>query len=45
MIYIGSHVSLKGDEMYLGSVEEALSYDANAFMVYTGAPKTLKDVL
>lgn len=39
MIYIGSHVSLKGDDMYAGSVMEALSYEANAFMVYTGAPQ------
>jgi len=36
---IGSHVSMSGDEMYLGSVKEALSYNANAFMVYTGAPQ------
>jgi len=39
MIKIGSHVSMSGDEMYLGSVKEALSYKANAFMVYTGAPQ------
>lgn len=30
---------MSGDDMYLGSVKEALSYDANAFMVYTGAPQ------
>ncbi|MDO9628617.1 MAG: deoxyribonuclease IV [Acholeplasmataceae bacterium] len=39
MVKIGSHVSMSGDDMYLGSVKEALSYDANAFMVYTGAPQ------
>ena len=39
MLIIGSHVSMSGDEMYLGSVKEALSYEANAFMVYTGAPQ------
>lgn len=39
MLIIGSHVSMSGDEMYLGSVKEALKYDANAFMVYTGAPQ------
>ena len=39
MLKIGSHVSLKADKMYLGSVEEALSYNATAFMVYTGAPQ------
>ncbi|MDY0295404.1 MAG: deoxyribonuclease IV [Acholeplasmataceae bacterium] len=38
-VKIGSHVSMSGDLMYLGSVEEALSYQANAFMVYTGAPQ------
>ncbi|MDY0074714.1 MAG: deoxyribonuclease IV [Acholeplasmataceae bacterium] len=38
-IKIGSHVSMSGDTMYLGSVEEALSYQATAFMVYTGAPQ------
>jgi len=38
-IKIGSHVSMSGDKMFLQSVEEALSYEANAFMVYTGAPQ------
>lgn len=42
MIKIGSHVSMKGDDMYLGSVTEALSYGATAFMVYTGAPQNTK---
>lgn len=36
---LGSHVSMKGKEMLLGSVEEALSYEANTFMIYTGAPQ------
>jgi len=39
MIKIGSHVSMSGDDMYLGSVKEALSYNANALMIYTGAPQ------
>ncbi len=39
MLKIGSHVSMKGDEMFLGSVKEALSYNANSFMIYTGAPQ------
>lgn len=42
MIKIGSHVSMKGDDMYLGSVTEALSYGATAFMVYTGAPQNTR---
>jgi deoxyribonuclease IV len=36
---IGSHVSLSAPDYYLGSVEEALSYGANALMIYTGAPQ------
>ncbi len=39
---IGSHVGMKGKEMFLGSVKEALSYDANTFMLYTGAPQNTK---
>jgi deoxyribonuclease IV len=39
MLKLGSHVSMSGDEMYLGSVKEALSYQASAFMIYTGAPQ------
>lgn len=35
---IGSHVSFKSDQL-LGSVKEALSYGANTFMFYTGAPQ------
>ena len=35
---IGSHVSY-GKEGLLGSVKEALSYGANTFMFYTGAPQ------
>ena len=38
-LYIGSHVGLNGPEFYLGSVKEALSYGANTFMFYTGAPQ------
>lgn len=42
MLYIGSHVSMSGKKMFLGSVEEALSYDANTFMFYTGAPQNTR---
>lgn len=38
-IYLGSHVSMNGPDFYLGSVKEALSYGANTFMFYTGAPQ------
>ncbi|MBP5354655.1 MAG: deoxyribonuclease IV [Lachnospiraceae bacterium] len=36
---LGSHVGLSGKEQFLGSVKEALSYGADTFMVYTGAPQ------
>ncbi len=36
---IGSHVSNNGLMMLEGSVKEALSYGANALMVYLGAPQ------
>lgn len=42
MLKIGSHVGMKGKEMMLGSVKEAVSYGANTFMVYTGAPQNTK---
>ena len=35
---IGSHVNF-GKKQLLGSVEQALSYGANTFMFYTGAPQ------
>jgi len=35
---IGSHVSF-GEEQLYGSVKEAISYNANALMFYTGAPQ------
>ena len=39
MLTIGSHVGFKKDTQLLGSLEEALSYGANKFMFYTGAPQ------
>ncbi len=38
-LIIGSHVSYKNSDQLLGSVKEALSYGANTFMFYTGAPQ------
>lgn len=38
-IIIGSHVSFKKDDQLLGSVKEAISYQSNTFMFYTGAPQ------
>ncbi len=37
---IGCHVSNSGDGMLLNSVNEALSYKANCFMVYLGPPQS-----
>lgn len=38
-LIIGSHVSFKKNEQLVGSVMESLSYGANTFMFYTGAPQ------
>ncbi|WP_246945839.1 deoxyribonuclease IV [Bacillus pinisoli] len=42
MIKIGSHVSMSGKKMFLAASEEAVSYGANTFMVYTGAPQNTR---
>ncbi|WP_026771160.1 MULTISPECIES: deoxyribonuclease IV [Sediminibacillus] len=42
MLKIGSHVSMSGKKMLLGSSEEAVSYGSNAFMIYTGAPQNTR---
>lgn len=39
---IGSHVSMSGKKMLLGSAKEAYSYGANVMMVYTGAPQNTR---
>ena len=39
MLYIGSHVGFSKNNQLVGSLEEALSYKANTFMFYTGAPQ------
>lgn len=41
---IGSHVQMKAPDYVLGSVKEAISYHANALMLYTGAPQNTKRV-
>ena len=41
-IKLGSHVGMAGKDMFLNSVKEALSYGANTFMVYTGAPQNTR---
>ena len=41
-LIIGSHVGFNSNKQLLGSVEEALSYGANTFMFYTGAPQNTK---
>ena len=39
---IGSHVSMRAPFYLEGSIKEALSYNANAFMLYTGAPQNTR---
>ncbi|MGE7623330.1 deoxyribonuclease IV [Viridibacillus sp. NPDC096237] len=39
---IGSHVSMSGKKMLLASSEEAASYGASTFMIYTGAPQNTR---
>ena len=41
-MFIGSHVSMKDPNNFLGSIEETLSYKANALMIYTGAPQNTR---
>lgn len=42
MVLIGSHVGMKGKKMLLGAAEEAASYEASTFMIYTGAPQNTR---
>ncbi|HLU22162.1 deoxyribonuclease IV [Lederbergia graminis] len=42
MLKIGSHVSMSGKKMLLQASEEAASYGANTFMIYTGAPQNTR---
>lgn len=39
---LGSHVSMSGKKMLLGAAEEAASYGASTFMIYTGAPQNTR---
>lgn len=39
---IGSHVSMSGKKMLLAAAEEAASYNASTFMIYTGAPQNTR---
>ena len=41
-LLIGSHVGFSNNKQLLGSTMEALSYGANTFMFYTGAPQNTK---
>jgi len=38
-LIIGSHVSVNAPDMLLGAVKDTISYGANTFMFYTGAPQ------
>ncbi|MGI2326564.1 deoxyribonuclease IV [Planococcus sp. YIM B11945] len=39
---LGSHVSMSGKKMLLAASEEAASYGASTFMIYTGAPQNTR---
>ena len=39
---IGSHVAMKAPKMLAGSAKEAHSYEANAMMIFTGAPQNTR---
>ena len=39
---LGSHVGMSGKEMLLGPAKEAVSYGADTFMFYTGAPQNTR---
>ncbi|WP_033542978.1 deoxyribonuclease IV [Planococcus sp. CAU13] len=39
---LGSHVSMSGKKMLLAASEEAASYGATTFMIYTGAPQNTR---
>lgn len=42
MLKIGSHVGMSGKDMFLNSAKEAAGYEANTFMLYTGAPQNTR---
>lgn len=42
MLKLGSHVSMSGAKMLLAASEEAVSYGATTFMIYTGAPQNTR---
>ena len=42
MVLLGSHVSMKAPNSVLGSAKEAVNYNANTFMIYTGAPQNTR---
>lgn len=42
MVLLGSHVSMSAPHSVLGSAKEAVSYNANTFMIYTGAPQNTR---
>ena len=44
MIYLGCHVSFKAPHYFKGAIEEAVSYGANACMIYTGPPSNTRRV-
>lgn len=44
MLYLGCHVSFKAPDYFKGAINEALTYGANACMIYTGPPSNTRRV-
>lgn len=42
MLKLGCHVGMSGKDMMLGSVKDAVTFGANTFMLYTGAPQNTR---
>lgn len=42
VLRLGSHVGMSGKAMLLGAAQEAASYGATTFMIYTGAPQNTR---
>lgn len=41
-LFLGSHLSMKSPDFYLGTCQTALAYGENAFMFYTSSPQSMR---
>lgn len=44
MLKIGSHVSMTSPDYLLAAIKESVSYNANAMMIYSGAPQNTRRI-